>query len=79
MHHKILVGKVIRKKRVSLKISQLVLAERSSLSPIMISKFERNLSEPSFETTIKLAAAFGMKASEFIKEIEDTIDRDQHL
>ena len=50
------------------------MAERCSLSPIAISKFERNISEPSFETTVKLATAFGMKASEFIIEIEMDMD-----
>ncbi|MBO0959940.1 helix-turn-helix transcriptional regulator [Neobacillus sp. MM2021_6] len=73
MHHKILIGAVIKRNRLIHKISQAELAERSSLSQITISKCERNISEPSFETIIKLSQAFKMNVSEFVSEIEESV------
>ncbi|MFK9094215.1 helix-turn-helix domain-containing protein [Bacillus salipaludis] len=74
MPPKILTGKVIKKYRLIHKISQAELADLCSLSPISISKFERNISEPSFESIVKLAKAFKMEVSEFIKEIEESLE-----
>ncbi|ETI65883.1 helix-turn-helix domain-containing protein [Neobacillus vireti] len=74
MQPRIFIGKVIKEKRVIHKITQAELAERSSLSSISISKCERNITEPSFETIIKLAKAFEMEVSEFVREIEESLE-----
>jgi len=79
MPTKILVGNVILKLRSLHKITQEELAARCSLTPNSISKLERNISEPNFETILKLAKAFDMKASEFIKEIEESLEMAQDL
>jgi transcriptional regulator with XRE-family HTH domain len=77
MQPRIFIGKVIKKNREIHKITQANLAERSSLSLVSISKFERNITEPSFATIIKLAKAFEMEVSEFVREIEEGIEMDQ--
>jgi transcriptional regulator with XRE-family HTH domain len=65
------IGIVIKRRRVEKCISQEELSFRSSTTRPYISMLERNLKKPSLETIFAIAAAFEIKASEFIKEIEE--------
>ncbi|MEH7111534.1 helix-turn-helix transcriptional regulator [Neobacillus niacini] len=58
-------------------ISQEELSFRSSTTRPYISMLKRNKKKPSLETIFAIAAAFEIKASEFIKEIEDHHDQNQ--
>ena len=58
-------------------ISQEELSFRSSTTRPYISMLERNIKKPSLETIFAIAAAFEIKASEFIKEIEEHHEKNQ--
>jgi transcriptional regulator with XRE-family HTH domain len=70
-HKPLYIGIVLKRRRVEKCISQEELSFRTSTTRPYISMLERNLKKPSLETIFAIAAAFEIKASEFIKEIEE--------
>jgi len=72
MKQKILSGKALKKFRLILDISQEELAGRTSMHPTTVSKLENNRGEPSLDTIVALSSAYGIRASELVKEIEET-------
>lgn len=69
-HWNIDFGMALRRLRKERNLSQEELAERSGLDRSYISILERNIKLPGFITILSLASGLGMKASEFLIEIE---------
>jgi transcriptional regulator with XRE-family HTH domain len=63
-------GKALKRLRKERKLSQEKLADLSGLDRSYISILERNLKLPSLYTILALASGLGLKASEFILEME---------
>ncbi|WP_354670013.1 helix-turn-helix transcriptional regulator [Paenibacillus sp. BSR1-1] len=63
-------GMTLRRLRKERNLSQEELAERSGLDRSYISLIERNLKLPGFISILALASGLGMRASEFMIEIE---------
>ncbi|WHY77357.1 helix-turn-helix transcriptional regulator [Neobacillus sp. WH10] len=74
MNHKIQIGEVLKKIRKAKRITQWKLAHDISINPTSLSKLERNICEPSLETIFLIASGLDMKASEFVKEIEENLE-----
>jgi transcriptional regulator with XRE-family HTH domain len=66
-------GAVLRKKRVSKKLTQEALSIESSLSRAYISELEMGHKDPSLYTIFKLAYALKIKPSTIVDEIERQI------
>lgn len=69
-------GIVLKRLRKAHRLSQEGLARGSSLNRTYISILERNLKNPSLCTIFALAGALGMKASDLLKEVEDSPEID---
>ena len=63
-------GKALKRLRKERNLSQEKLADLSGLDRSYISILERNLKLPSLNTILALASGLGIKASEFIMEME---------
>jgi len=63
-------GTVLRKKRISKKLTQEALSIESSLSRAYISELEMGHKDPSLYTIFKLASALKIKPSTIIDEVE---------
>jgi transcriptional regulator with XRE-family HTH domain len=63
-------GKALKRLRKERNLSQEKLADLSGLDRSYISILERNLKLPSLYTILALASGLGIKASEFIMEME---------
>ncbi|MEH7352111.1 helix-turn-helix transcriptional regulator [Neobacillus drentensis] len=74
MNHMIQIGEVLKKMRQEKHISQEKLARDISINPTSLSKLERNICEPSLETIFLIASGLDMKASEFVKKIEENLE-----
>ena len=68
---KIYIGKVLKRLRKSQQLSQEGLANRTPFDRSYISILERDLKKPRLDTIMDLAAGLDMKASDFVKEIEE--------
>ncbi len=66
-------GTVLRKKRLSKKLTQEALSLESSLSRAYISELEMGHKDPSLFTIFKLATALKIKPSTILDEIERQI------
>jgi len=66
-------GAVLRKKRISKKLTQEALSIESSLSQAYISELEMGHKDPSLYTIFKLASALKIKPSTIIDEVERQI------
>ncbi len=66
-------GKVLRKKRLTKKLTQEALSIESSLSRAYISELEMGHKDPSLFTIFKLATALKIKPSTIIDEVERQI------
>ena len=66
-------GTVLRKKRLSKKLTQEALSIESSLSRAYISELEMGHKDPSLFTIFKLATALKIKPSTMIDEVERQI------
>jgi transcriptional regulator with XRE-family HTH domain len=66
-------GKALRRLRKDRKLSQEELADLSGLDRSYISILERNLKLPSLNTILALASGLGIKASEFMMEMENQV------
>ena len=66
-------GKVLRKKRLTKKLTQEALSIESSLSRAYISELEMGHKDPSLFTIFKLATALKIKPSAIIDEVERQI------
>ncbi|MGG3470447.1 helix-turn-helix transcriptional regulator [Neobacillus pocheonensis] len=69
-------GMVLKRLRKNLSISQEELAGRSSLNRSFISILERGHQHPGLNTIVAIAFGLGMKASEFIMELENDRESD---
>ena len=63
-------GKVLRRRRERLEVSQEALAFTSEIHRTYISELERGLKNPSLTTIARLAAALNTKASTLIADAE---------
>jgi len=63
-------GAVLRKKRISKKLTQEALSIESSLSRAYISELEMGHKDPSLYTIFKLASALKIKPSTIVDEVE---------
>ncbi len=63
-------GKLIKKHRLALKLSQETLAERADVHPTYIGLLERGLRTPGLGVASRIARALGRKLSEIIAEAE---------
>jgi len=66
-------GAVLRKKRISKKLTQEALSIESSLSRAYISELEMGHKDPSLYTIFKLASALKIKPSTIVDEVERQI------
>ena len=66
-------GAVLRKKRISKKLTQEALSIESSLSRAYISELEMGHKDPSLFTIFKLASALKIKPSTIVDEVERQI------
>ncbi|MEH7493628.1 helix-turn-helix domain-containing protein [Neobacillus niacini] len=66
-------GKALKRLRKDRKLSQEELADLSGLDRSYISILERNLKLPSLYTILALASGLGIKASEFMIEMENQV------
>ena len=66
-------GAILRKKRISKKLTQEALSIESSLSRAYISELEMGHKDPSLYTIFKLASALKIKPSTIIDEVERQI------
>ena len=66
-------GEVLRKKRLTKKLTQEALSIESSLSRAYISELEMGHKDPSLFTIFKLATALKIKPSAIIDEVERQI------
>lgn len=60
------IGKLIKRRREKLDLTQAVLAERCDITEQYVSNIERSISIPSTETIMKLAAALDTTPDEFL-------------
>ena len=68
-----------RTKKLRGEKSQFMLCSENDISCSIISTIERAMKDPQLTTVFKLAEAFDMKASEFIKLIEDDLPKNFSL
>ena len=66
-------GAILRKKRISKKLTQEALSIESSLSRAYISELEMGHKDPSLFTIFKLASALKIKPSTIVDEVERQI------
>lgn len=60
------IGKLVKRRREKLDLTQAVLAERCDITEQFVSNIERSISIPSTETIMKLAAALDTTPDEFL-------------
>jgi transcriptional regulator with XRE-family HTH domain len=72
----IFIGNVIIRLRRAKQMNQEELAFQSGINRSYMSKIETNKSEPGLWTIFSLANALGMKPSELVKVIEESVDID---
>ena len=63
-------GKLIKKHRLMLKLSQETLAEKAEVHPTYIGLLERGLRTPGLGVSNRIARALGKRLSEIIAEAE---------
>jgi len=70
----IMFGQVLRKLRISNKLSQEKLSQECGLDRSFISLLERGLRQPSLTTILLLAKALNTTASKMVYDVEEVID-----
>lgn len=65
-----LFGKLVRKHRLALRLSQEALAEKAEVHPTYIGLLERGRRTPGIDVAARVAEALGLKLSELIAECE---------
>ena len=63
------IGKQIKERRDSLRITQVDLAEMAEISPNTLYKIERGQTNPSLDVLIKITNVLGLEIKLMIKEI----------
>ncbi|MDQ1143778.1 transcriptional regulator with XRE-family HTH domain [Bacillus sp. SORGH_AS 510] len=71
-HRRKYFGKLLKKYRKAMAITQQDFASDCSLSISYVSKLERNIQEPSLGTIFIIASQLGIKASELIAQLENS-------
>ena len=66
-----MIGEKIKKKRKELNLTQEYLAKELNISRQAISKWEKEMSEPSMENLVKLSEIFGVDIEYFKNEKEE--------
>ena len=74
MTAEIMFGQVLRKLRISNKLSQEKLSQECGLDRSFISLLERGLRQPSLTTILLLAKALNTTASKMVYDVEEVID-----
>lgn len=62
------IGKVVRRERLKLGLTQEELAEKTDTHPSFIGQLERGIKAASLETLKRLSAVFGVSSSDLLKE-----------
>lgn len=70
-------GEILKKLRGSQ--SQFMFSSENDISVSIINTLERGIKDPQLTTVFKIAEALNMKASEFVKLIEDELPKDFYL
>ncbi len=70
-----IVVRLLREKREKLGLSMNAVAVRARLSHTMISRVERELRRPTFDTLLRISEAMGIELSPLIKQAEKTFER----
>ncbi len=67
----VVIGRLVRQRRLELKLEQDELATRSGLSKAVIRRYEFGDRSPSWEAMLRLARALELRPSEFVAVFED--------
>ena len=71
----ILIGTVIRKKRIQKGMTQELLSGFAGIARSHLSMIENGTKQPNFETVWRIALALDMRPSELVTEIEMELER----
>lgn len=66
----VLIGQVIRKKRIQKEMTQELLSGLAGIARTHLTMIENGTKQPNFETIWRIALALDMKPSELVAEIE---------
>jgi transcriptional regulator with XRE-family HTH domain len=67
--HRRVLGAAIRAKRTKSAWSQEKLAEKAGLSTVFISRVERGVESPSFDSLVKIAKALRVRVRALVKDL----------
>jgi transcriptional regulator with XRE-family HTH domain len=67
--HRRILGETIRAKRKRAELSQEALAEKAALSTVFISRVERGIESPSFDSLVKIAKALKVHVCELVENV----------
>lgn len=67
--HRRKLGEAVRNFRKAAGYTQEVLAERANLSAIFVSRIERGVESPSFDSLVKIANALGVPVRKLVEGI----------
>lgn len=67
--HRRILGETIRAKRTKAGLSQEALAEKAGLSTVFISRIERGIESPSFDSLVKIAKALKIRVRELVAKV----------
>jgi transcriptional regulator with XRE-family HTH domain len=67
--HRRILGETIRAKRTKAELSQEALAEKAALSTVFISRIERGIESPSFDSLVKIAKALKVRVRELVAKV----------
>lgn len=68
-HHRRILGDAVRAKRANVKLSQESLAEKAGLSTVFISRVERGVESPSFDSLVKIARALKVRVRDLVADV----------
>ncbi len=68
-------GKVLRRYRSELGVSQEELAFRAGVDRTFVSRIERGLRQPTITTLIGLGIALGVSAAELVRKVEEQMQK----
>jgi transcriptional regulator with XRE-family HTH domain len=67
--HRRILGETVRAKRTKAGLSQEALAEKAGLSTVFISRIERGIESPSFDSLVKIAKALKVRVRELVAKV----------
>lgn len=67
--HRRILGETIRAKRTKAELSQEALAEKATLSTVFISRIERGIESPSFDSLVKISKALKVRVRDLVVNV----------